>query len=259
MPIAIKKPAKVVEGIHGILYGDEKTGKTTSLDDPNMKVLLLDLEGGSAVLAGSETVDVVPIESWEDLQQVGGLLKRNKFIDEEGKEIDFNYDLVAIDSLTRLQDLLKEYIALKYAPNRKREIQGKFGAQSDWGDFANLLQGMVKFFHNLTKQGEKSINVMWIAHKDVVTDDIDGRVTGTKLMIGGKSNSPVIMSIVDAIFYMVKRETEEGLQFGILTSKKGVYNAGVRQSKRQEPLNEMIVSPVWSDIFKTLGYKVNGL
>ena len=259
MPIKLKNPAKVIEGIHSILYGQQKSGKTSTLDDPNMRVLLLDLEGGSSVLAGAENVDIVPIESWEDLQEVGKLLARHVFVDEDGKEVPFNYDLVAIDSVTRLQDLVKVYIAKTHAPNRKREIVGQFGCQGDWGDFGLLLQGIVKFFHNLTKNGEKSINIMWIAHKDDIKDDLDGRITGTKIMMQGDKNAPVIMSVVDAVFYMVKRETEQGLQFGILTQKKGIYDAGVRQSKRQEPLDDFIVNPIWSDIFKHLGYKVNGL
>ena len=31
--LRIKKPSKVKEGIHAILYGDPKTGKTSTLDD----------------------------------------------------------------------------------------------------------------------------------------------------------------------------------------------------------------------------------
>jgi hypothetical protein len=36
-----QKPTKEESGIHSILYGEPKSGKTTTLDDPNMKVLLL--------------------------------------------------------------------------------------------------------------------------------------------------------------------------------------------------------------------------
>lgn len=253
--LKIKKPNQVKEGIHAILYGDPKSGKTSTLDDPNMKVLLLDIEGGSAVLAGAENVDIVPIEKLEDLQEVAKLLKKGVFIDEEGNEVPFNYGLVAIDSLTRLQDLVKDYIVRVYAPNRKREIQGKFGAQSDWGDFGLIIKDMVKFFHTLTKQGEKSINVMWIAHKENVKDDITGGIVGTKIQMQGSSANE-IMSVVDAIFYMVKKDTEQGLKFGVATRKMGAIEAGVRQSKKEERLPDIIENPVWSEIFTKLGYKV---
>jgi hypothetical protein len=32
-----QKPTKEESGIHSILYGEPKSGKTTTLDDPNMK------------------------------------------------------------------------------------------------------------------------------------------------------------------------------------------------------------------------------
>lgn len=253
--LRIKKPAKAKEGIHAILYGDPKTGKTSTLDDPNMRVLLLDVEGGSAVLSDAENVDIVPIEKLEDLHEVGKLLKDNVFVDEEGNIVPFNYGLVAIDSLTRLQDLVKDYVVRVLAPNRKREIQGKFGAQSDWGDFGIIMKDMVKFFHGLTKRGEKSINVMWIAHRENIKDDVTGGIIGTQIKMQG-SSAPEIMSVVDAIFYMVKKDTDEGLKFGVATRKMGIIEAGVRQSKKEERLPDIIENPVWSEIFTKLGYKV---
>ena len=253
--LRIKKPAKAKEGIHAILYDDPKTGKTSTLDDPNMRVLLLDIEGGSAVLSDAENVDIVPIEKLEDLQEAAKLLKDNVFVDEEGNIVPFNYGLVAIDSLTRLQDLVKDYVVRVLAPNRKREIQGKFGAQSDWRDFGIIMKDMVKFFHGLTKRGEKSINVMWIAHRENIKDDVTGGIIGTQIKMQG-SSAPEIMSVVDAIFYMVKKDTDEGLKFGIATRKMGIVEAGVRQSKKEERLPDIIENPVWSEIFTKLGYKV---
>jgi hypothetical protein len=69
-----QKPTKEESGIHSILYGEPKSGKTTTLDDPNMKVLLLDMEGGESVLAGSPNVDIVKIKSLEMLNAYFELL-----------------------------------------------------------------------------------------------------------------------------------------------------------------------------------------
>lgn len=258
-------PSKQVEekeGIDSILYGDPKTGKTTTLDDPTMKVLLLDLEGGSSVLAGSPNVDIVPITSLEQLNAAGELIKNLQWVSPEGKIIPYSYGLVAIDSITRLQDLVKKFIVETYAPNRRREIATKFGAQTDWGDFGIIISDLVKYFHGLTKRGSKSINVMWIAHKDnkYENPNVETLVTGTQIKMQGGS-VPIVMSTVDAIFYMSKgiienkQTKEKNLYYWIQTETMGVTEAGVRQSKREEKLPQRIYNPVWSEIFTKLGYK----
>lgn len=264
------KPEKTKEGIHGILYGDPKTGKTTTLDDPNMKVLLLDMEGGDSVLEGSPNVDVVKISTLEQLNAYMGLLKENKWINFEGKLVPLEHGLVAADSITRLSDLVKDYVVRVVAPNRQREIKDpnlppvqRFGAQSDWGNFGTIISDMVKYAHTLTKRGEKSINFMWIAHKDnkYENPNAETMVTGTQIKMQG-SSVPVVMSVVDAIFYMTKgditnpKTKEKGTYYWIQTDVVGVTEAGVRQSKRAEKLPLKIFNPVWSDIFGKLGYKI---
>lgn len=263
------KPAKVVEGFSGILYGPPKWGKTSTLDDPNMRVLLLDLEGGASVLAGSPNVDIVKITSLEQLNAYAELLSQNKTISEEGKLVDFNYGLVAIDSITRLQDLVKDYVVRVVAPNRQREIKdgdfkNRFGARSDWGNFGDIIADLVKYFHSLTKRGEKSINCLWLAHKDNKYENptVDTIITGTQIKMQGGSVQ-VVMSVVDGIFYMNKGEKlnkktgEKNMYYWIQTDTVGIVEAGVRQSKRDERLPLNIYNPVWSDILTQLGYKVN--
>lgn len=256
--LKIKKPINSKEGIHSILYGDPKTGKTSTLDDPNMKILVIDLEGGSAVLSDAPNTDIISVETLEELNEVFTLLKNNQFVDEEGNIVPFDYGLVAIDSITRLQDLVKDYVVRVVAPNRNREIKGKFGAQMDWGDFGIIMKDLVKFAHGLTKRGDQSINIMWIAHRDNVRDEVTGGIIGTQIKLQGSSGIE-IMSIVDAIFYMVKKDTQEGLKFGVATRKMGIVEAGVRQSKKEERLPDVIENPVWSEIFTKLGYNVRKL
>lgn len=252
-----KKPEKVIEGVHSILYGEPKSGKTTTLDDPTMKVLLLDMEGGTSVLTGSQTVDIVKIETLEQLNAYFGLLKENKWVNPEGKIVPLEHGLVAVDSITRLQDLVKKYVVKVLAPNRKREIKDKFGAQSDWGDFGIIIKDLVKYAHNLTKRGDRSLNIMWLAHKDNKYENplAESQVTGTQIKMQGSSVSEV-MSVVDAIFYMNKLEKEGKVHYFIQTDKMGIVEAGVRQSRRDERLPKIIENPVWSEIFTKLGYQV---
>lgn len=262
------------EGFHSILYADPKAGKTTTLDDPNMKVQVFDLEKGTSVLAGAPNVDIVKINTLEQLNAYAELLKEGKCVklDEKGKPFiaPYDYSLTAIDSLTRLQDLVKDYVVRVVAPNRQREIKDpkldpskRFGAQSDWGNFGTIIVDLVKFFHDLTKRGDQSLNVMWLAHKENKHENpaAESMITGTQIKMQGGSVS-VVMSVVDAIFYMQKGEIknpktkETGMYYWIQTDKVGITEAGVRYSKRDERLPLKIYNPVWSDIFEQLGYKI---
>ena len=133
---------------------------------------------------------------------------------------------------------------------------------ADWGNFGDIITDLIKFFHGLTKRGEKSINVMWVAHKEnkYESPNAETQVTGTQIKMQG-SSVPVVMSVVDAIFYMNKGElknpktNEINMYYWIQTDRVGVTEAGVRQSKRDERLPVKIFNPVWSDVFTKLGYK----
>lgn len=257
MALTIKKPTETKDGFHGILYGEPGTGKTSTADDDKFKTLVLDLEGGSSVLDKAKNVEIIAIETWEDLIEAGKGIKQG-FFEIGGQKVPCKYDMVFIDSITRLQDLCKDYVVRVIAPSRRREIQNKFGAQADWGDLKDNLVGLVKSFHNLTKRGNDSLHIMWIAHKDVNKDDMTNAVTSTKIQVQGGNTADVIMSIVDGVFYMFKQSDEENpdkTQYGILTDKKGVFTAKTRQSKRAEKLPLVIYNPVWSDILTKLGYK----
>ena len=264
-----KKVDTVKDGFHSILYSDPKAGKTTSLDDPNMKVLLLDMEGGESVLAGSANVDVVKITSLEQLNVYGDLLKEGMWIDSNGQIKPLEHGLIAADSITRLQDLVKDYVVRVVAPNRQREIKTgdfaqRFGAISDWGNFGSIITDLVKFMHGLTKRGDKSINFMWLAHKDNKHENpnIETLVTGTQIKMQGGS-VPIVMSVVDAIFFMnkglIKNPTtgDTNMYYWIQTDVVGITEAGVRQSKREEKLPAKIYNVVWSEVFTKLGYRTS--
>jgi hypothetical protein len=265
-----QKPKKEESGIHGILYGDPKSGKTTTLDDPNMRILVLDLEGGESVLEGSENVDVVKISSLEHLNAYLSLIKDGKWLNYEGKLVPLEHGLVAADSFTALCEYVKDYVVRVVAPNRQREIKDanlppvqRFGAQSDWGNYGTILVDIMKYVHTLTKRKDKSINFLWLAHKDNKYENpvAENMVTGTQIKMQG-SSVPVVMSVVDAIFFMNKgvlknpKTQEEKLCYWIQTETIGVTEAGVRQSKRAEKLPPRIFNPMWSDVFTKLGYRI---
>ena len=253
--LKITKPAEITEGFHGILYGKPKVGKTSTADDPNFKTLLIDMEGGSAVLSQAKNVDRIQVEDFKDFIEITDSVKRGYFQIGNDK-VKCDYDLYVIDSISALQELIKNYIAVSYAPSRRREINSKFGAMADWGDLRDLITRTTKAWHQLTKRGEDSVHVMWIAHEQVIKDETTEQASGTKIQLQGKDTADVVMAHVDGIFYMFNKQNKDTkeLERGVLTQTTGIYQAGVRQSKHSKPLDNPIISPIWSDIFSKLGY-----
>lgn len=253
--LKITKPAEIREGFHGIVYGKPKVGKTSTADDPKFKTLLIDMEGGSAVLADAKNVDRIAVDDFKDFVEITDSVKRGYFQIGNDK-VPCDYDLYMIDSISALQELIKNYIAVSYAPSRRREITGKFGAMADWGDLRDLITRTTKAWHQLTKRNDESVHVMWVAHEQVIKDENTEQASGTKIQLQGKDTADVVMAHVDGIFYMFNKQDKETkeLQRGILTQAMGIYQAGVRQSKHAKPLDAQIMSPVWSTIFAQLGY-----
>lgn len=255
----VTEPAKANEAFHGILYGESGCGKTSTLDDDNLKVLLVDMEGGTAVL--SEAPNVKRLDVPEIARKTGKT--RYEVVLEIGKGIDagkfLEFDLIAMDSGTAFEDIVKEYIAIKYAPNRRREIEGKFGAQADWGDLKDLTVKTLRWFHTFTKRGDKSQHILWLYHVAKETDEDTKKLIRTKIALQGATTADVVMSVVDGFFYMYNKDVKDEasgeikVERGIMT-KGAVFAAKARQSKRRDPLPAKIVAPVWSEIFETLGY-----
>jgi hypothetical protein len=252
--IKITKPAEVKEGFHGMLYGKPKTGKTSTADDPKFKVLICDMEGGTAVLADSANVSRASIATYEEFQEFTTIVQRG-YVEKQG---DFDFDLIMIDSISRLQELIKSYVVRVFAPNRKREISGEFGAMADWGSLRELIMRDVKNWHSLTKRGDKSVHAMWIAHEGTTKDEMTDQTISTKIQLQGKDTADIVMAHVDGIFYMFNKVEDDVIKRGVLTKNFGIYQAGVRQPKNREPLPLAIYNPVWSEIFQQIGYTKGG-
>jgi hypothetical protein len=229
-------PASEKEGFDGILYGAPKSGKTSTLDDDHLKVLLIDMEGGSSVLSAATNVKRLNVPAIHKAGKLSG------------------FDLVASDSFTNFETIVKEFVVAKYAPKRKREIAEKFGAQSDWGDLRTLIIGFVEAIHDRTKQGSNSINHLWLAHSLETKNETTRMPDPTKIMLQGSTTADVVMSIVDGLFYMITKDVDGTIQRGVYAQPTGHIVAATRQSKRETPLPQFIKDPKWSVILYKLGY-----
>jgi hypothetical protein len=261
----IEAPQIAKQGKHIILYGPPKSGKTSTLDDPNMKILVADLEGGNEVLAGSPNARIVNIQEHARKKGIHPFEAIVQFIMAIESGVIKGFDGYALDSLTQFEDILKDYIATKYAPNRKRGETKKFGdsAQSDWGDLKDLITRTVKRVHALTKRRDKVVHWIWIAHVAQTKDPVTEQAVATKIQLQGGNTAEVVMSIVDGFFYFYNRpytvevdgKQVPEIERGIITKTVGIFVAGVRESKANRgSLPARIPNPVWSEIFEKMGY-----
>ena len=150
-----------------IIYGKSGTGKTVVASTfPKTKeapMLYLDiLEGGigSVDNKDKELIDWVPIESFEEVDQVlEDVINGYSLVD--GKKIPVKYSTIVIDSLTQLEYLIKKY--LKTSSNKSSMTLQLWGqAKDSQEDVYNLL----KYLHMKT-----GARVVAIAHEKELSDD----------------------------------------------------------------------------------------
>lgn len=266
-----KKPEARNEGRSIVVYGPPFVGKTTSLADPDVRVLLADMDHNTSPLDDATNVDIFPIDSYEEYLVFKESVERGYFtIDKQGKFVSQGvqkielqqYDIIAFDSFTRFEELIKRYVATVYAPNRKREISDKFGAQTDWDDLQTIEVQQVRDWQALTRT--KGFNVFWIGHDMSMKENpnAENMVTGIRLALQGKYAAPRIMGAVDAVVYFAKisqpnkdNPKQTDIVRGMYTQQHGVIQADARLSvAKREKLPTFYPNPKWSKILPYLGY-----
>lgn len=238
-----------------LLYGPPFSGKTTSLQyDPSLRYLIIDFDKNTSVVEHLENVDIVSVNSLEDFEKVTEGVRSGTYM-LGGQAITMDYDLYIIDSFTSMEEKIKDWVANIYAPDRKREIKGKFGAQTDWADLQDKEIRTVRDWQEMTRRDGTPVNVLWIGHDMEMTNETDFS-TKLQLRLQGKYAAPGIMSAVDACFYMLKMKNEAtgNMGFGIVTMDKGAIRAEARLPvDKRLKMPEVIWHPKWGEVLRTLG------
>lgn len=261
MAVTLKTETPERRGYSAVLYGPPLVGKTTTLAlDPNFKVGLIDLDKNSTTVEESGNVTIFGCDDFSDYLAVKeGARAGSMKIGNQTVKMDF--DLYAIDSFTTMEERIKRYVVDKFAPNRKREIASKFGAQTDWADLQDLEIAEVRDWQAMTKRASNPINVLWIGHDNLVLDSLTGQAVATELLLQGKYAAPRIISAVDAMFYMIKQpdtKVKGVVHRGIYTIDQGIVRADARIAiqRRSELKSSYWDSNIkWSEIFGAMGYK----
>lgn len=143
------------------IYGRGGSGKTTLLGTMPGKGLVIDvpqIEGGTFVLeAHAERIDVVPVETWNQIEEVRQYLDKG----------DHEYKWVAIDSITAMQELAKR----KTIADRGLDADPHTITLKEYGKIGQLLGDLIYKFRLLP------LHIIWIAQERSFGSDDGQRTT----------------------------------------------------------------------------------
>jgi hypothetical protein len=99
------------------------------------------VEGGTAVLAGHDNIDVVPVETWDHYQEVHDALLNNF----KSPSTGLPYSWVALDTISAGQELAKR----KAVRERTIDSAPSQITQQDWGKIGQLMSDLFYQYRRL--------------------------------------------------------------------------------------------------------------
>lgn len=210
------------------MYGRNKQGKTTFAATAPGKVLLLDPEGGAEFVA-NENVDLLPVNSWEDVSDALALLQSGT-----------DYDWVILDGLTRISNMSLRFVMAQQEERDLDRIPGMVSMR-DYGKSGELMKGMLFAFHALP------LGVVYTAQdrmESLSFDDSEDEDSETAearfvpdLPKGVRSSVNAIVDVIGRIYTVRVEGTRNGqpvsgVQRRLWLSPSERYDTGYRSKKR---------------------------
>lgn len=233
--ILIEKPEARMGYINALFYGAPGVGKTVlagSADAvPEMRpVLLIDVEGGTLSLRSTfPEVDVVRVQTWDDMQRVYGALY-------DGTH---DYKTVVLDSLTEIQKFSMYNIMnglLKKEPDRDPDVPG----MREWGKNIEQMRRLVRAFRDLPMH---TIFTALVAYeKDNKTGVVQARPS-----LSGKLSGEVA-GFVDLVLYMYTKLVDQRIIRLMLTQGTDRQVA----KDRSGLLPQLIEEPTMTALFSAM-------
>lgn len=164
--------------IAALFYGRAGTGKTTLAASFPKPLLHLDIrEKGTDSISDLEQVDSLPVEDWNEFEQVYWYIKANPT----------KYKTVVVDAVSQLQDFAVEDAVA--ASGKGNDVVSK----REWGIAAGKLKTWIVNYRDLVDLG---INVVFLAH-DRSRDEAEGE-EGELMPSIGPRVMPSVASILTA-------------------------------------------------------------
>ena len=232
-----------------VIYGKAGGGKTTLAATWPKPILFMDFkEKGTDSIKNVKGVDVIPIESWSQIEDIYWLLKKKK-----------KYKTIVWDTVTGAQAIgIREIIT-------EHEQDVEPGEEGFWGSMPRRMWGKVssKMTSIITDFAELEMNVVFIAHDRIFTfedegdddDEIEPQV-GPRVMpsVASVMNGSVgiicscfIREKVRTIKKGKKRITKKKAQYCIRIGPHAYYITKVRKPIERE-IPQVMLNPTYDKI-----------
>lgn len=203
--LSVGSVAQRMDYINVLFYGASGVGKTVlagSADEvPDMRpVLMIDVEGGTLSLKNTHPdVNVVRVQSWDDMQKVYDALYRG----------DHDYKTVILDSLTEIQKFSMYNIMkglMQSDPDRDPDVPG----MREWGKNIEQIRRLVRAFRDLPMH--TIFTALVAIDKDAKTGVMQARPS-----LSGKLSGEVA-GYVDIVAYLYTKVSDAHVRRLLLTA-----------------------------------------
>lgn len=220
---------------------------TAQQDERTFPMAFLDFEAGYESLDGLD-IDVFPIRSWRDADEVHEALADGAVKKVDGDRIDFSeYRSVGIDSISEWH---------RWALLNLLDKESKARKDPDLLEFKDYNRASIQLRRVLRKFRDLDLHVFYSAHAKQVELPREGRVTLPD-MAGQMAEE--VAGLVSVSAYLALSEGEDGDEERLLLLRNyRKYRIKARTPWGVEVPDE-IVEPTIGDILDTLGYdEANG-
>lgn len=189
------QPTKVNTNLSGktmLIYGNEKSGKTSFCAKSLPDALLCAFEKGYSALSGIRPIDV---NKWTDFKRIVKLL--------ETKEMKEKYKNIIIDTVDIMASLCEEYICQQNGVKSISEIPFGKGYNEYTKEMATTLRKITMMGYGLAFTAQKDIKIV----KDNRGNDIER----LQPMVD-KRALKVVNALVDFILYIGQEWDENGVE-----------------------------------------------
>lgn len=231
--------------VSALFYGRSGTGKTTLAASFPKPALMLDIrEKGTDSVFDVKGLDVLSVNSWQDIEDVYWLLKKNS-----------HYKTVILDQVSALQDLCQAEVL---SQEDKTQM-----SQRLYGEVSSRMKTWLLSYRDLIEEG---INVIFLAHDRTFGnddgDDSDFQIdpaVGPRVMPSVATVLTGCVKIIACTFIQEKlglrdvktKQRSRTVKYCIRLGAHGVYTTKLRTSK-STPVPPVVSNPSYEKLVQLM-------